>query len=131
MLNIYQGRHPVIGAVLAADNGRSNAMVITKQVKEILPRDLSLKWTVKPLDEKAKQLAFELIAIKVSNRDGRAPLEGDVVTDANTDFDQFTNAAMVNMKMNAEVLNMRHANQREYCNPSLLYWMVMYTPIQQ
>ena len=54
------------------------------------------------MDEKAKQLAFELIAIKVSNRDGRAPLEGDVVTDANTDFDQFTNAAMVNMKMNAE-----------------------------
>ena len=88
--------------MLAADTAEVNAMLNMKQVKEILPRDLSLKWTVKPLDEKAKQLAFELIAIKVSNRDGRAPLEGDVVTDANTDFDQFTNAAMVNMKMNAE-----------------------------
>ncbi|MDD3480393.1 MAG: protein translocase subunit SecDF [Paludibacteraceae bacterium] len=103
VLNIYQGRRgPAIGAVLAADTAEVNAMLNMKQVKEILPRDLSLKWTVKPLDEKAKQLAFELIAIKVSNRDGRAPLEGDVVTDANTDFDQFTNAAMVNMKMNAE-----------------------------
>lgn len=103
ILNMYQGRPgPTVGAVLAADTAKVNAMLNMKQVKEILPRDLSLKWTVKPMDEKAKQLAFELVAIKVSNRDGRAPLEGDVVTDANTDFDQFTNAAMVNMKMNAE-----------------------------
>lgn len=103
VLNMYQGRRgPAIGAVLASDTAKVNAMLNLKQVKEILPRDLSMKWTVKALDEKAKQLAFELVAIKVSNRDGRAPLEGDVVTDANTDFDQFTNAATVNMKMNAE-----------------------------
>lgn len=103
LVNMYQGRRgPAIGAVLASDTAEVNAMLNMKQVKEILPRDLSLKWTVKPIDERAKQLAFELIAIKVSNRDGRAPLEGDVVTDATTDFDQFTNAAMVSMKMNAE-----------------------------
>ena len=102
-LNVSQGRRgPVVGMVLASDTARVNAMLSLKPVKEILPRDLSLKWTVKPVDPKAKQLVFELVAIKVTNRDGRAPLEGDVVTDANTDFDQFTNGATVNMKMNAE-----------------------------
>ena len=40
------------------------------------------------MDPEAKQPVFELIAIKVTNRDGRAPLEGDVVTDARADFDQ-------------------------------------------
>lgn len=93
---------PVVGTVLASDTAKVNAMLAMKQVRDILPRELRLKWTVKPIDEKAKQLAFQLIAIYAPNLDGRAPLEGDVITDAGTDFDQFTNGAVVNMKMNAE-----------------------------
>ncbi len=93
---------PVVGTVLASDTAKVNAMLGMKQVRDLFPRDLLLKWTVKPVDETAKQLAFQLIAIKAANRDGRAPLEGDVITDAGVDFDQFTNGAVVNMKMNAE-----------------------------
>ncbi len=93
---------PVLGTVLASDTAKVNAMLAMKQVRDLFPRELLLRWTVKPIDENAKQLAFQLIALYASNRDGRAPLEGDVITDAGVDFDQFTNAAVVNMKMNAE-----------------------------
>ncbi len=102
LLHTENNYGPVVGTVLAADTAKVNAMLAIKQVRDILPRELRLKWTVKPIDEKAKQLAFQLIAIYAPNLDGRAPLEGDVITDAGTDFDQFTNGAVVNMKMNAE-----------------------------
>lgn len=93
---------PVVGTVLAADTAKVNAMLGMKQVRDILPRELRLKWTVKPVDEKAKQLAFQLIAIYAPNLDGRAPLDGSVITEASTDFDQLTNGAVVSMKMNSE-----------------------------
>ena len=102
MLHTEGNYGPVVGTVLASDTAKVNAMLGMKQVRDLFPRDLLLKWTVKPVDETAKQLAFQLIAIKAANRDGRAPLEGDVITDAGVDFDQFTNGAVVNMKMNAE-----------------------------
>ena len=73
-----------------------------KQVKAVLPRDLALKWTVKSINADSKVGVFELIAIKVTNRDGRAPLDGEVITDANADFGQFSATANVNMRMNSE-----------------------------
>ena len=104
VLNVYENsRGPLVGVVLASDTATVNAFFNLKQVKSIMPRDLALKWTVKPIDPKAKQLAFGLIAInKTTNREGRAPLEGDVITDANVDFDQFSSRANVSMKMNSE-----------------------------
>ena len=93
---------PVVGTVLASDTAKVNAMLGMKQVRDLFPRDLLLKWTVKPVDETAKQLAFQLIAIKAANRDGRAPLEGDVITDARADSGQTSAYANVSMSMNAE-----------------------------
>jgi len=95
-----RGRGPVVGMAQSKDTAKINAYFATKQVKEILPRDLGLRWTVKALDEKGE--IFQLIAIKITNRDGRAPLSGDVITDARADFSQTSAYANVSMTMNAE-----------------------------
>ena len=91
---------PVVGMALSKDTAKINQYFATKQVKEILPRDLGLRWTVKAIDNKGE--VFQLVAIKVTNRDGRAPLAGDVITDARADFSQTSAYANVSMSMNAE-----------------------------
>ena len=102
VLQPMQNAGPVVGLALASDTAEVNSMLAMKQVAELFPRELRFVWTVKPMDPEAKQPVYELIAIKVTNRDGRAPLEGDVVTDARADFDQYSAGATVSMKMNAE-----------------------------
>ena len=94
------GRGPIVGMAHSKDTAAINAYFAMKQIKELLPRDLGLRWTVKPLS--AKSEIFQLIAIKVTNRDGRAPLGGDVITDARADFAQTSAYANVSMTMNAE-----------------------------
>ncbi len=91
---------PVVGMAHYNDTSKINAYFATKQVKEILPRDLRLMWTVKAID--ANETYYQLVAIKVSNRDGRAPLEGGVITNARADFSQTSSYAKVDMTMNAE-----------------------------
>lgn len=107
VLNIYANGGqvrpgPAVGMALASDTAKVNAYLRMKQVKDVLPRDLALKWTVKSINDESKTSIFELIAIKVTNRDGRAPLSGEVITDANADFGQFSSSANVNMQMNSE-----------------------------
>ena len=79
-----------------------NEYLSYKQVKDALPRNLSLKWGVKAMDEKGQ--FFELYALKVTNRDGSPALGGDVVTDAKADFVQQPGISSqeVSMSMNAE-----------------------------
>ncbi len=91
---------PLVGVVSARDTAKVNAYLNTKQVKDILPRDLGFRWSVKPTTERGDN--YELIAIKITNRDGRAPLAGDVITDARADFGQGSAYANVSMSMNAE-----------------------------
>lgn len=107
VLNIYANGGqvrpgPAVGMALASDTAKVNAYLRMKQIKDVLPRDLALKWTVKSINDESKTSIFELIAIKVTNRDGRAPLSGEVITDANADFGQFSSSANVNMQMNSE-----------------------------
>lgn len=93
-------RGPVIGYAHSKDTAQINTFFKIKQVKEVLPRDLGLRWSVKAMDKKGE--IFQLIAIKITNRDGRAPLGGDVITDARADFSQTSAYANVSMTMNAE-----------------------------
>ncbi|MEG1545271.1 MAG: protein translocase subunit SecDF, partial [Tannerellaceae bacterium] len=92
----------IVGLAHVKDMAKINEYLNMKQVKDILPRNLSLKWGVKPVDE--KELFYELYAIKVTNRDGTPALSGDVVTDANADFTQQGGRSeqQVSMTMNAE-----------------------------
>ena len=104
-INQYNGQlapGATVGLAMAKDIEKINEYLNMKQVKEVLPRNLSLKWGVKAVD--AKEQYFELYAIKVTNRDGSPALGGDVVTDANADFIQQAGRSeqVVDMAMNAE-----------------------------
>lgn len=92
-------RGPVIGTVHYADTAKVNAMLNSQIAKAILPRDARFFWTVKAIDEAGSY--YQLVALK-AQRDGRASLEGDVITDARADFSQFSAYANVSMSMNAE-----------------------------
>ncbi|MDD6210474.1 MAG: protein translocase subunit SecDF [Bacteroidales bacterium] len=99
-----QGGTPIPSAAVGRAHYKDTATVSKylnmKQVKDLLPRNVMFKWTVKPQDEKGQY--YDLIALKVSSRDGKAPLEGDVITDARDDFSQTTGYSEVSMTMNAE-----------------------------
>ena len=104
-INQYNGQlapGPVVGIADKKDIAKINEYLNMKQVKDILPRNLSLKWSVKAIDEKEQY--FYLYAIKMTNRDGTPALGGDVVTDANADFVQQAGRSeqQVSMTMNAE-----------------------------
>lgn len=102
------GRGPLVGMAHSKDTAQINRYFALKQVKEVLPRDLGLRWMVKPINlsgndnASVKSEIYQLIAIKITNRDGRAPLSGDVITDARADFSQTSAYANVSMTMNAE-----------------------------
>ena len=92
-------RGPVVGTVHYVDTAKVNAMLNSQIAKAVLPRDVRFFWTVKAIDEAGSY--FNLVALK-AQRDGRASLEGDVITDARADFSQTSAYAKVSMSMNAE-----------------------------
>lgn len=98
-----QGNSPMIGLVATKDTAKVMGYFNMPQIKRLMPRDLMLRWTVKPtIEGKDNNDRYGLIALKVTSRNGQAPLTGGVVTDARVDFDQMTNQAQVSMKMNSE-----------------------------
>ena len=92
-------RGPIVGTVHYTDTAKVNAMLNSQIAKAVLPRDARFYWTVKAIDE--ANAYYNLVALK-AQRDGRASLEGDVITDARADFSQISAYANVSMSMNAE-----------------------------
>ena len=92
-------RGPVVGTVHYVDTAKVSAMLNSQIAKAVLPRDVRFYWTVKSIDE--ANAYYQLVALK-AQRDGRASLEGDVITDARADFSQVSAYANVSMSMNAE-----------------------------
>ena len=102
-INVQNGQvipGPQVGVVEGKDTALVNSYLNLKQVKEVLPRDLAFRWGVNAIDENDRY--YQLIAIKQSARDGRAPLTGSVITDARDQFGQQSSFAEVSMTMNAE-----------------------------
>ena len=93
------GRGAVVGYAHHRDTADVNRILSLKSVKDILPRDLKLMWGVAAMDKEGQ--IYELFAIKSTERNGRAPLEGDVVTEARDSYDQY-NRPCVSMSMNTE-----------------------------
>ena len=89
----------VVGYASKREMETINAFFETPEAKAILPADMRLLWGVKGLDKNDE--VFELYAIKVTERNGRAPLEGDVITDAKDEYDQQARPC-VTMQMNVE-----------------------------
>ena len=100
LLNLYNGNYgAVVGVASHKDMDEIDALLARKEVENVLPKDLRLKWGVSSMDEKGQ--VYELYAIKSTERNGRAPLEGDVIVSARDDFDQFGRPC-VSMSMNTE-----------------------------
>ncbi|MBC8006225.1 MAG: protein translocase subunit SecDF [Verrucomicrobia bacterium] len=91
---------PAVGIAHFKDTATINSYLKMDQIRVLLPRNLTFKWTAKAVDE--KETLFNLIAIKVTGRDGRAPLEGDVITDARQDYADMGSTPEVSMTMNSE-----------------------------
>ncbi|WP_455061981.1 protein translocase subunit SecDF [Prevotella fusca] len=91
----------LVGYASVRDTAAINKMLHSPVAKQILPSDLKLLWSAKPADGLNKKNVYELHALKVTSADGRAPMEGDVVTDAEDKFDQFGRPE-VSMTMNSE-----------------------------
>lgn len=90
---------PVVGYAALKDTARVNAYLSSPQVKSVIPSNIKLFWGVKPISPDTK--VFELYALKASNLAGGPALEGDVISDARSDYDQRGNAEVV-MIMNTE-----------------------------
>lgn len=95
-------RGPLVGYAHYRDTAQVNAYLNMPQVRQLLPRDLKLLWSIKPAKWDTKNNVLELIAIKVTSRDGKPPLDGGVITDARDDFGQTSGESEVSMSMNAE-----------------------------
>ncbi len=95
------GQGPIAGYADYKDTATINKYLAMPEVVSVLPKDLRLKWGVAAADFDKKGHIFELYAIKSTERNGKAPLEGDVITDAKDDFDQYGKPS-VSMSMNQD-----------------------------
>jgi len=95
-----------IGFATAVDTAKVNRYLSMPQVAEIFPAEFRPMWSVKPSEMFEADNIFELVAIKSTSRDGKAKLDGGVVTDARVVYDHGTNGEpSVSMSMNAEGAN--------------------------
>ncbi|MCF0166161.1 MAG: protein translocase subunit SecDF [Bacteroidales bacterium] len=103
--SLYNGQPtpgPCVGIAHYKDTAKINSYLKDAQVASLFPMDLRLMWTVKPSEMYKGDTFFELIAIKADTRDGKAPLDGGVVTDARLSYANTGGAPEVDMAMNAE-----------------------------
>ena len=91
----------VLGYAHYSDTAAINKYLSSPEFKSVAPRDLRLYWGVEAVDRETTNQIYELYAIKVAQRNGRAPIEGDVIVDAADSFDQYGRPC-VTMSMNTD-----------------------------
>ncbi len=94
----------VVGYANARDTAEINKIIYSDLARQIMPAELKLRWGAKAEDfggQNTKGDIFELYALKITEPSGRAPLEGDVITNAKDDFDQMGHPS-VSMQMNSD-----------------------------
>jgi SecD/SecF fusion protein len=96
--NLYPG--PIVGTTHFKDTAKVNAYLHIPQVRNLFPRNLIFRWGATPVDK--EEHYFRLFALKVTTRDGKPPLTGDVITDARQDFDRLGSNPEVAFSMNSE-----------------------------
>lgn len=97
-----QGALSIVGYAHVRDTAAIDKIIYSEEAKRILPSDVKLMWSAKPTDGLSAKNIYELHALKVTQSNGRAPLEGDVVTDARDEFNSVTGRPTVNMTMNSD-----------------------------
>lgn len=93
---------PIIGRAHYRDTAKINTYLNLPQIKALFPNEFVPMWSVKADQNDKSGVIFNLIAIKSSSRDGKAPLDGGVVTDASVSYGNTGGAPGVDMAMNAE-----------------------------
>ncbi|MCR4583536.1 MAG: protein translocase subunit SecDF [Prevotella sp.] len=93
----------VVGYANARDTAEIDKIIYSELAAQILPQEVKLRWGAKPesFGGESKGDIFELYALKITEPNGRAPLEGDVITSAKDDFDQMGHPS-VSMQMNSD-----------------------------
>ena len=106
LLSIFQptgnGALSLVGYASARDTAAVNKIIYSALAKQVLPSDLRLLWSAKPADGVQAKNIYELYAIKVTTSNGRAPIEGDVITDAKDQFNNVSGQPEVSMSMNSD-----------------------------
>ncbi len=131
--SIDQGQYAAgacIGRTHYKDTAVVNKYLRLPQVKAVLPADMIPMWSVKPID--AAGTYFELIAIKNSSRDRKAPLDGSCITDASISYREQGGAPSVSMAMNpegAKTWARITADNRDRCVAIVLDGMVYSNPV--
>ncbi|MCK9203247.1 MAG: protein translocase subunit SecDF [Bacteroidales bacterium] len=91
------GQTAMVGRAFIKDTSQVNRML--RMTKNMFPRDMKLAWTVKPRE--GSKDVLELVALKITSRDGSPALGGDMITSARQDYDQ-NGRVEVSMSMNSE-----------------------------
>ena len=97
-----QGSMSVVGYANVRDTAAVNKIIYSAAAKQVLPSDVKLLWGAKPADGLSVKNVYELYALRVTQSNGHAPLEGDVITDAKDEFDQVSGRPSVSMSMNSD-----------------------------
>src|SRR5574344_397114 len=94
----------IVGYANARDTADVNKVIYSELASQILPAEVKRRWGAKAEDfggQSAGGDVFALYALKITEPNGRAPLEGDVVTQGKDDFDQMGHPC-VSMQMNSD-----------------------------
>ena len=94
----------IVGYANARDTADIDKVIYSEVAQQILPQECKLRWGAKPEDFGGQTThgdIFALYALKITEPNGRAPLEGDVITSAKDDFDQMGHPS-VSMQMNSD-----------------------------
>ena len=94
----------IVGYANARDTADIDKVIYSDVAAQILPAECKLRWGAKAEDfggENTRGDIFALYALKITEPNGRAPLEGDVITSAKDDFDQMGHPS-VSMQMNSD-----------------------------
>ncbi len=86
-----------IGMARLKDTAAINDLLALPQIKALLPRNARLFWEMKPTGD-----VIAMHAIKITTRNGEAPLDGGAVVDARKSFNERSGAPVVSMHMNGE-----------------------------
>lgn len=92
----------VVGWSHYRDTAKAMEYLKMNHIKALFPRDVRFYWASDAVKWDETESTYELHAIRVTTRDGRAPLDGDVVTSARVSYGQTGSSAKVDMSMNAE-----------------------------
>jgi len=100
-----QGNPIALGMATRINRPIIDSLLVSPQAKRILPSNLKLAWEVKPVTVEipdstghvSRMDYYTLVGLRTAG--GKAALSGDVVTAANSDFDQMQGGNYVSMTM--------------------------------